>query len=290
MNACGPTILASIGGVLTGILAALNIAASAVGRIVLMPTGVMPGWLSNTLISCLAGVGMLYMFKLTSNQKAIGRVRDGIKADLLTMKLFKDSLPVTLAAQGRLLGGAGALFVNSLIPLAVMMVPICLLLSQMGLWYQFAPLPADGQAVVVMKLAADGDMPTVTMQGSDAYEVVAGPLRAPAGHEVWWEIRGRQPGQHQMTFDVGGEQITKSLSVGEGLMRVSKLRPDRTFMDVLLHPGEPSFQADSPVQWIDIQYGLRDSWTSGADNWVIFFFIASLVFALAFKGVLGVRI
>ena len=44
------------------------------------------------------------------------------------------------------------------------------------------------------------------------------------------------------------------------------------------------------MQWIDIQYGLRDSWTSGADNWVIFFFIASLVFALAFKGVLGVRI
>ena len=296
MNALPPTILATvgqtIGQTLAAILAVLNRGATAVGQIIFLPIGIMPGWLSNTIISCLAGVGMLYIFKLTSDQKAIGRIRDGIKADLLTVKLFKDSLPVTLAAQGRLLKGAGLLLLNSLIPLAVMIVPICLLLSQMGVWYQHAPLPPKQTIIVAMKLAStDPDIiDTVTLHADPAFETTIGPHRIPATGQVWWELRGLREGRHQMVFDVAGQQITKSLSVGTGLMPISKLRPDRTFTDVLLNPAEPSFQADSPVQWIDIQYDERQSWTSGADNWVIYFFIASMIFALAFKSALGVRI
>ena len=83
----------------------LNTIANALGWLVLAPIGVLPGWLSATAVSTVTGVLLLAGFKYTSNQAAIKRVRDQINADLLALKLFKDSARVALEAQGRILRG-----------------------------------------------------------------------------------------------------------------------------------------------------------------------------------------
>ena len=54
-------------------------------------------------IAAVTGVLLLVVFKYTSNQRAIKRVRDDINANLLALKLFKDSTAVSLRAQGRIL-------------------------------------------------------------------------------------------------------------------------------------------------------------------------------------------
>ena len=71
----------------------------------------MPGWLSATIVAGVTGVLLLLVFKFTSNQAKIGRVRNEINANLLALKLFKDSTRVSLRAQGRILRGRfGCLF------------------------------------------------------------------------------------------------------------------------------------------------------------------------------------
>ncbi|MHC4563864.1 MAG: hypothetical protein ACYS8X_13985, partial [Planctomycetota bacterium] len=221
----------------------------------------------------------------------IGRVRDAIKADILTLKLFKDSLPVTLAAQGRMFKGAGQSFLYALPPLAAMMIPVVLFLSQLGLWYQHAPLAVGEHARIAMTFNTSADsVPQVTLQDSPAFEVVADPGAWPGAHLKWWTIKALQPGQHTMVFDVDGQTVTKTLAIGEGLMRINKLRPDMSFMDVMLNPAERPFRVNSPVQSIDIEYGERPEFISGADTWVIYLFIASIVFSLLLKGPLGVRL
>ena len=80
----------------------LNAAANALGAL-LAPVGLLPGWLSATLLSLVLGVLMLLVFKYTSNQRAIRRVRRDIRANLLAVKLFRDSVAVGLKAQGRVL-------------------------------------------------------------------------------------------------------------------------------------------------------------------------------------------
>jgi len=67
------------------IIAWINVPANALGKFFLAPIGMLPGWLSNTIISAVAGVILLIVFKYTSNQSAIGRVRDNIKADMLAL-------------------------------------------------------------------------------------------------------------------------------------------------------------------------------------------------------------
>lgn len=269
----------------------LNAVADALGRIVLAPIGALPGWLSATIVSAVTGVLLLIVFKYTSNQHAIKRARDDINAHLLALKLFKDSTSVSLRAQGRILLGAVRLFVLAIVPMLVMAVPVSLLLGQLALWYQFRPLEINEEAVVTLKLNGAGTtLPTVRLEPGSAAEVVIGPVRVPSKREVCWKIRPRVNGVHQLAFAVGHSMAEKELAVSPGLLRVSKLRPGWDWSDVLMHPQEEPFPPTSEVHSIDIDYPGRSSWTSGADNWVIYWFVVSMVAALCFRRALNVNV
>ncbi len=124
--------------VVTQIVVWLNGLANTVAAVLLAPIANMPGWLSATVIAVATGVVMLLAFKYTSNQAAIKRVRNDIKANLLALSLFKDSVPVSLRSQGRILVAATRLLGLALLPMLVMLVPMCLLLGQLAAWYQGA--------------------------------------------------------------------------------------------------------------------------------------------------------
>jgi hypothetical protein len=281
-----------INAILAPVFYWINLVSNALGSVLLAPVGKLPGWLSNTIISAVMGVVLLILFKYTSNQKAIGRVRDGVKADMLALKLFKDELSVTFSSQGRLFLGAFKLLFHSLRPLAVMMLPVVFILAQMGAWYQFSPLGIDQDSVITMKLNGENDdpLPSVELIELDGAEISIGPVRIPAEQEIRWQITARQAGRGKLIFDVDGEQVEKELVIGEGLARISPIRPGWRWTDILLYPLEKPFPNDSTVQSISIEYPQRDSWTCGTNWWVIYFFVVSMIFALLFKPFLKVRI
>src|SRR6516162_8348647 len=138
--------------VLAQLVVWLNGLANALGRLLLAPVGVSPGWLSATVIAVVTGVLLLVVFKYTSNQRAIKRVRDDISANLLALKLFKDSTSVALRAQGRMLADAFWLLIYAIVPMLVMVVPVTLVLAQLALWYQARPLRIGEDAVVTARL------------------------------------------------------------------------------------------------------------------------------------------
>src|SRR5262245_55790156 len=179
---------------LVSVIVGLNTVANALGSL-LVPIGWMPDWLSATLVAVATGVAMLVMFKYTSNQRAIKRVRRGIRANRLAAKLFSDNAGLGFRAQGRVLFGAFRLLLLAVVPILAMTVPMVLLLAQLGLWYQAAPLRVGEEAVVVVKLNADS---TAELAPSEAVEDVSGPVRVISRREVCWNIRARQPGYHRL--------------------------------------------------------------------------------------------
>lgn len=271
----------------------INVPVNALGKFLLAPVGLMPGWLSNTIISAVAGIVLLAIFKYTSNQRAIGRVRDNIKANMLALKLFKDSITVTLQAQGRVFKGAGLLLFHSIQPMLVMIIPVSLLLSQMGLWYEFRPLLPGEETLITMKLNSDNvesPWPDISIEPLSAVEVTIGPVRLVGKQEICWKIRARENGYHHIVFQADEHRIEKEMAIGDGFMRLSAKRPGWHWSDIFLHPCERPFGPDSVVCSISIDYPERSSRTSGTGWWLIYFFIASLVFALIFKPFLKVRI
>jgi hypothetical protein len=267
------------------VVAWLNVAANAPGRFLLAPVGVLPGWLSATLVAAASGVVLLIVFKYTSHQRAIKEVRDDIKAHLLALRLFKDNVRVTLRAQGRILLGALWLMVLAVLPMLVMLVPVCLMLGQISLWYQARPLRVGEEAVLTMTLNGDADSawPDVYLHPTNAAEVTLGPVKVLSKRELCWNLKARETGYHRLVFQAGGRAVEKELAIGDGYMRVSIQRPGWSWSDALLHPAEPPFGPDSPVRSVEIEYPQRASWTSGTNSWVIYWFIVSLVAALFFR-------
>lgn len=270
----------------------LNAVANALGGWVLAPIAVLPGWLSATLAAAATGVLFLAVFKYTSNQNAIKRVKDDIKANLLALKLFKESALVAVRAQGRILLGAVRLFVYALVPMLVMMVPALLILGQLALWYQARPLQIGEEAVVNVKLNGNGESswPDVRLEPTDAIETTIGPVRVQSKREVCWSIKARASGYQHLVFRAGDQTADKELAIGAGFMRISTLRPGWSWSDTLLHPSEKPFRLDSPIQSIAIDYPKRSSWTCGSDWWVIYWFAVSMLAGLCFRRLLNVNI
>ena len=249
----------------------LDAFADAVGRWLFAPIAGLPEWLSTTAVAALTGVLMLVAFKYTSNQRAIKRVRDDIGANMLALKLFKDNTSAVLKAQARLLLGAGRLLVLALVPTAVLIVPVTLLLGQLSLWYEKRPLPVGEEALLTMQLGggADDSFTEASPQAADDVEATVGPVRVrtEGRRELWWNIRAREAGYHRLVMNVGGQRVEKDLAVGDGLMRVSAVRPGWNWWDALTHPSEAPFGRGSAVQSIEIEYPPRDSPTAAGDSW-----------------------
>ncbi len=278
--------------ILASVITSVNVVINALSRFLLAPVGKVPGWFSITVISAVMGLVLMIIYKYTSNQTALGRVGDHIKANLLALKLFKDSLTVTFHAMGQVFKGALLRLLYSIQPMLFMIVPISLLLAQMGLWYQARPLLPSEETIVTMELNNDADSswPQISIDSMPSAEVIAGPVRVQSKRQVYWQIKAIENSNTPIVFQVGAEKIEKELVIGDVFMQVSMTRPGQRWSDILLHPLEKPFTSDSVVKSISIDYPGRSSWIYGSDWWVIYFFIASMVFALVFKPFLKVRI
>ena len=228
----------------------LNVPANALGRFLLAPIGLVPGWLSVTIVSVITGGLLLGVYKYTSNQRAIQRVRDDINAHLLALKLFKDSASVILQAQGRVFRGAFFLVLFSVVPMLVMLVPVSLLLVQLALWYQAQPMKRGEETLVTAKLSGEGerdrtrgiDRAALGRRGGD------GPrAQLLSQREVWWKIKARENGYHRLLLHVDGRTFEKELAIGDAFMRLSAARPGWYWEDILLHPSEPPFEPGAPL-------------------------------------------
>jgi len=256
------------------------------------PMEVLPAWFSLTVISVMLGILLLLLFKYTSNQNTISRVRDKIKADLLAMKLFRDNLFVVLKCQLNIFFSALLLLVYSTPSVIIMAFPFCLILGQLGVWYQVRPLKVNEEAVVIMQLSGstNNPLPEVSLMPSDSIEITVGPVKVPSRRQVYWNIRTVHPGTHQLLFRVEDKQFRKTLSVGTGFMPVSIKRPSLSVTELILFPAEKPFTKTSPVRSIEIAYPHRSGPITGSDRWIISLMVLSMLSALATKRLFRVQI
>lgn len=293
---CGRWLSAAWGGlepalnpVLSPVLARLNPICSAIGNAVYCVLSPLPAWLELVLLSAVTGMLMLVTFRHTSNQKAIGRARDDITANLLALKLFKDEPRLTLRSQFRVLAALARLQWHMLRPLVIMLLPMMLLLSQMGGRYQWRPLKPGERGFVRVRLR-----PAVTVEPEAVLETDTGAMvevgPVPGGGDLVWRLRAEEPGRHQLRLKLNGLILEKDLVVGEGSYRVSAERLRADWAAQIMHPLEPLLPQDGPVESIVVQYPVSRLPLTGDSRWIWTFTLASLLSAGLLRSVVRVRV
>lgn len=276
---------------LTQLVILLNELFGAVCRVTLAPIGMLPDWISMTVIAGLTGIVMLVAYKHTSDQKAIKATRDQIKANLLALSLFKDELRVVLKSQRLVLLGAARLLTLSFVPMLIMLMPMCLFLGQLSLWYQARPLALGEDSVVTVQLAADIlQSHEIRLASSPFASVVAGPVVVPSKRMACWRIHPEMPGRHLLMFEVCGQQFSKELVIGDGYTPISLQRPPWNWNAALRHPHERPFPADSAIQLIEVDYPERTSWIGGTRTWLASWLVVSMAAALLARPVFKIHV
>ena len=248
-------------------------------------------WPYMILNAILFGILALIVIKVTSNQSAIRRLRDRIKADLFAPIIFKDNLHVVFQSQVRIAIHAFLLLVHSVVPMMVMAIPFILFAGQMGLWYQHRPLEVGEEVVLTVQLDSPSTEPMslVALESSEDIFTTVGPVRVPSKRRVYWKIQATREGTYHLTCQVDGQSVTKELAVGGGFMAVSCNRSVANLVDLLKHPAETPLDRNSPIQWINICYPTQSSRLIGSDTWIYTFIVISMITAFLCKPFFNVQ-
>ena len=272
----------------------VNLVFGRVVDIVLLPFRGLAPWFGMAAVSLLTALLMLGVYKLTSNQAAIRRAKDGIKAHLLEMRLYKDSMRVTLKAQAAILTANARYLAANIKPLLVMIVPLVLILAQLSLWYDRAPLEPGGETLVKVGLESGSDPLALDLriEAPAILEVTSPPVRIPDESEVVWRLKAVAPGSGSLTVKVGAMALRKEVVVGgRPLSKVSAIASRGSFWKSLLYPGERPLPSGTPVLSIEILYPARTLNAFGLNvHWLVAYLVLSVSIGFAFKGVFKVEI
>ncbi len=260
------------------------------GALVWPLSGLDPLW-TMLLISILGGGLMVWIFGLVSPQDKIRALRNRIRGNLLGVRLFQHDLDAVFRLQGRILRDTTRYAGLSLFPVFVLLLPVLILLVQLSLYFEAAPLRPGQAAVLTARFDEGWDVqPQVAIEAPRAVAVETPPVRVFPQNEFSWRIRARDPGKHSVVLRVGERAYRKEVNVGTELSATPRVRT-RSLLDWLLCPGEPLIEADSSLRSIEVGYPQLPLRIWGFSvHWLVFFFVLSIAAGFALKGPLKVEI
>ena len=242
-------------------------------------------------ISIVIGLLMVIGFRYTSDQKAIGRAKDKLKAHLLAVRLFQDQLPVVMRAYGQILGGTGSYLRIAFTPFLIAILPITFLIVQLDRYFGWVPLQPAQTFLVEARVEDPTALNEASLQLPPELSSSAPAVHDPNGKEVVWRVVADRSGQFDIHIAASGQTVSKQVVVAPGLARISPLRLRGNFWERMFTSGEPALADNSPVQSIAINYPPRVidfAWMEW--NWIVLFFVVSLIAGFIFKSVLGIQV
>ncbi len=275
-------------------MAIINGILNAFFNLIFAPFRAMNPWVAMLVISLLTGVLMIYIYKLVSNQEGILRTKNLIKAHLLELRLYKDSMATSFRSYGSILWCNVKYIGHALRPLLVMIIPVLLILIQLNSWFGYRSV-REGEQFLVKVTLAEGRDPMQTnleLLPSPAYDVETPALRMIEEREIDWRLRAKRNGLAEIAFNLDGSPVAKSLAVGQRpVSRLSPLKPGGKFFDVAFNPSESPLAKGSALASIEVAYPeARLDFLGIHFHWLVAFFILSIIFGFGLKGFFKVEI
>jgi hypothetical protein len=272
----------------------LNAALRPVFDLLLAPFAAGPPIVPVTLVSLVVSILMLIVFKHTSDQDALAAVKRRIHAGLFEIRLFNDDLRAILRAQNEILRTNLSYLRLTLWPMVFLLPPLVLIIAQLQFHYGYEGLRPGERALLSVDLdpgAGGGARPAARLEVPAGLRAEAGDVWVKAESQLLWRLVAEREGDYELGLEVAGARLTKTVRVTPKAVRLSPVRVDRGFISQLLYPAEPPLPAGSPVRAVRLSYPEREVSVLGHPmNWLIPFFVLSIAFAFALRGLFKVTI
>ncbi len=271
-------------------MAFLNSALRALIDTILAPLAGLDPLVGIAVWSVPTAVFALLVFKWSSDQAKIADVKRRIHACLFEIRLFNDDIRAILRAQGEILRHVLRYQVLALRPMVWILPPLLLLMVHLHGFYGFAGLNPGTSALVRVELAdgprarADAARPAFRLDVPPGLRLTTPAVWSPSLGEVAWRITVDEMGDYELRLHLDSLDISKSVRVTDRVVRLSPVRPDRSFLGQLEWPSEPPLPASAPIRSISVSY--PDRRVAGIQwqyAWMVVFFVLTMVVALALR-------
>jgi uncharacterized membrane protein (DUF106 family) len=245
------------------------------------------------ILSVVVGLAMVVLFGYTSDQKAIARAKDELKAHLLAVRLYRDQLHVVMGSYGKVLRGTGRYLKLAFKPLLYVIIPITILIVQLDRILGLSAIQTKTPFLLTVRTSSPDATNNISIEPPAEITVDAPPVHVPAENEVVWRLIANQEGSFEVKLVADGQTATKTVRVSSELARVSPVRLRDHFWERIFLSGESALPANGAVDSISVDYPIRNiplgiaGWEM---NWIWLFFILSMIAGFIFKEILGIRI
>jgi len=231
---------------------------------------------------------ILLAYRFASNQRAIRRLKNLLQAHLLEVRLFQDQLGVVWRAYGKLLRATLGYLGWSLVPLALVALPVTLLIAQMELRLAFRPLLPGETTLLVVHVDDPAAVQRIALEFPEGVVATAPLVRIPAERAVVARIESRLAGRAEIQVRDAEVQASKEIVTGGGLQRVSPDRLRGGWLARLLEPGEDALPPAGFVSSVALDYPGRAVALGPLEfDWLVVYFLFTLVAALLLKPLVG---
>lgn len=255
------------------------------------PLAALPPVWALTLVSVFTGALMVWIFGRVSRQEQIRQVKDRIRGNLFGVRLYQHEIGVVARLQGQILRDTLRYMRLSFAPMLVLLIPMSLIIVQLNLHFASRPLHPGERAIVRVSVADSGVLKRpISLEGDEAFVVETPPVRAVSEAEAAWRIRAVKPGRHSLRVRIGDREVEKTLEIGNHWSAVSPLRTVSR-LDSLLYPAEPRLDEKAGVRAVEVFYRpLPVRLLGWSVDWLVFFFIISVMASFALKGLFKVQL
>jgi hypothetical protein len=236
---------------------------------------------------------MVLLFGYTSDQKAIARAKDELKAHLLAVRLYRDQLDVVMGSYGKVLRGTGRYLRLAFKPLLYVIIPITILIVQLDRILGLSAIQTKTPFLLTVRAGTADALNNISIELPPEVTSDAPPVHVPAENEVVWRLIASQEGSYEVKVIADGQTTAKTVRVSSELARVSPVRLRGHFWERIFVSGESALPDNLPIDSISVAYPERDiplGFGNYQMNWIWLFFILSMIAGFVFKELLGIQI
>jgi len=250
------------------------------------------GWPALIVISALSGVLLLWLFKITTNQKALSERRRILTGHLYELGLYQDDLKSMARIQLDLLK-ANLKYVSTSLPALLVLLPVVLVIVvQLDARYQRRGLQTGETALVSATVAEGHDTvpPLLALEPGRDLVVEAGPLVDRVEGVVWWRVRAESDSTNVLNITDGTTSWPKFLHPVSAGGRLAQTREQSGWHHLCLNPTEIALPDEAPLAAITVALPRQDADWAGLPTWLWGFFGISVIGGLLVKKLLRVEI
>lgn len=267
----------------------INYAITRLFDIILYPFSFINEFWGILFLSILMSFVVLWLYKWISSPRLIRKAKDRIKANILAIRLYKDSGKIIIISFFKSLFYTFKYFGLNLLPLLLIIPILFPAFVQMDIRYGMRPFQPGEEIIVKAKFNPDMQGLNIQLLDDEHYKPKMKPVFIKALKEANWKLEAQEAGQAQLKIKVDDRVYEKNIWIGKTRAALSNKKMKESSWEHFLDPADKLLPAGE-LEYISFKYPAGEiSFAGIKTHWLVFNIILVLIIVLALKNRFGIE-